>query len=40
VPQETAASTVEALVGAVYLDSGKDIMTVKKALKAISFFGA
>lgn len=40
VPQETAASTIEALVGAVYLDSGEDISTVKKALKAIGFFEA
>lgn len=40
VPQETAASTVEALVGAVYLDSGEDISTVKKVLNAIGFFEA
>ncbi|RMZ69975.1 rnase iii [Pyrenophora seminiperda CCB06] len=40
VPQETAASTIEALVGAVYLDSGKDISMVKKALEAIGFFRA
>ncbi|EUC39445.1 hypothetical protein COCMIDRAFT_10509 [Bipolaris oryzae ATCC 44560] len=38
VPQETAASTIEALVGAIYLDSGKDMSTVKKVLKAIGFF--
>lgn len=40
VPQETAASTVEALVGAIYLVSGKDISKVKKALEAIGFFEA
>ncbi|KAF1948111.1 ribonuclease III [Byssothecium circinans] len=40
VPQETAASTVEAVVGAVYLDCGKDIATVKKVLKAINFYQA
>ncbi|KAJ6284186.1 hypothetical protein J3E71DRAFT_390634 [Bipolaris maydis] len=40
VPQETAASTIEALVGAIYLDSGKDISMVKKALKVIGFFKA
>ncbi|KAJ5063706.1 ribonuclease III domain-containing protein [Bipolaris maydis] len=40
VPQETAASTIEALVGAIYLDSGKDISMVKKALKVIGFFEA
>jgi ribonuclease-3 len=38
VPQETAASTMEALVGAVYLDSGKKISTVRKVLEAIRFF--
>jgi ribonuclease-3 len=36
VPQETAASTVEALVGAVYLDSGEDMEIVKKVLEAIN----
>ncbi|PVH69337.1 ribonuclease III [Cadophora sp. DSE1049] len=39
VPQETAASTVEAVVGAVYLDCGKDIETVKRVLEAINFYG-
>lgn len=38
VPQETAASTIEALIGAVYLDCGKNISTVMKVLKAIKFF--
>jgi ribonuclease-3 len=38
VPQETAASTVEALVGAVYLDCGEDISTVQKVLEAIKLF--
>jgi ribonuclease-3 len=37
VPQETAASTLEALVGAVYLDCEKDSATVKRVLKAINF---
>jgi ribonuclease-3 len=36
VPQETAASTVEAVVGAVYLDCGKDTATVKQVLEAIN----
>ncbi|EMD67299.1 hypothetical protein GGP41_007213 [Bipolaris sorokiniana] len=40
VSQETAASTVEALVGAVYLDSGKDISKVKDVLETIGFFEA
>jgi ribonuclease-3 len=38
VPQETAASTVEALVGAVYLDCGKDTSRVRKVLEAINFY--
>jgi ribonuclease-3 len=38
VPQETAASTVEAVIGAVYLDCGKDISMVKKVLEAISLY--
>jgi ribonuclease-3 len=38
VRQETAASTVEALVGAVYLDCGENISTVRKVLEAIRFF--
>ncbi|XP_014550627.1 hypothetical protein COCVIDRAFT_42915 [Bipolaris victoriae FI3] len=38
VPQKTAASTVEALVGAVYLDCGKDISKVMQVLEAIGFF--
>ena len=38
VPQETAASTVEALVGAVYLDCGKDMSRVMQVLEAIDFF--
>jgi ribonuclease-3 len=38
VPQETAASTVEALVGAVYLDCGENISTVRKVLEAIGLF--
>jgi len=36
VPQETAASTLEAVVGAVYLDCGKDISTVKRVFEAIN----
>jgi ribonuclease-3 len=38
VPQEMAASTVEAVVGAVYLDCGKDISTVKRVLEAIKLY--
>jgi ribonuclease-3 len=38
ISQETAASTVEALVGAVFLDCGKNMTTVKEVLKAISLF--
>jgi ribonuclease-3 len=38
VPQETAASTVEAVVGAVYLDCGKNMSTVKKILEAIHLY--
>ncbi|KAJ5031714.1 ribonuclease III domain-containing protein [Bipolaris maydis] len=38
VPQETAASTVEALVGAVYIDCGEDISRVHQVLEAIDFF--
>lgn len=38
VPQETAASTVEALVGAVYIDCGEDISKVHQVLEAIDFF--
>ena len=34
--RETTASTVEAVVGAVYLDCGKDIVIVKKILEAIN----
>ncbi|KAF2278992.1 ribonuclease III [Westerdykella ornata] len=36
VGQRTAASTVEALVGAVYLDCGEDISTVENVLEAIN----
>jgi ribonuclease-3 len=36
--QGTAASTVEAVVGAIYLDRGRDISTVKKFLKAIKLY--
>ena len=38
VPQETAASTVEAVVGAVYLDCGKNMSTVKRVLDAINLY--
>lgn len=40
VPQATAASTVEALVGAVYLDSGKNMEIIRKMLEAIEVFEA
>ena len=38
VSQETAASTVEAVIGAVYLDCGKDMSTVEKVLDAINLY--
>jgi len=37
-PQKTAALKVEGLVGAVYLDCGKDISTSKKVLEALTFY--
>jgi len=38
VPQKTAASTVKAVIGAVYLDCGKDISMVKKVLESINLY--
>jgi ribonuclease-3 len=38
VPQGTAASTVEAVIGAVYLDCDKNMETVKKVLEAMNFY--
>ncbi|KAH8727339.1 ribonuclease III domain-containing protein [Phaeosphaeriaceae sp. PMI808] len=38
VPQETAASTVEAVVGAVYLDCGNDMPTIKRVLEALNLY--
>ena len=35
VSDKTVATTVEALLGAVYLDSGKDIVAVKSAMRAL-----
>ena len=38
VSQETGASTVEAVVGAVYLDSKEDMNTARKVLQAMDFY--
>lgn len=38
IPNGTMATTVEALVGAVWLDSGRNLKAVKRAMKGLGLY--